>query len=198
LLPPVSPRFVFLRLAIPQEAPGLFRSRRAGCSPTGLELVTRYLRPGRVLVETAASPMFLGNPHLCLCPALRPRRIDRTRPLRCGDAAPILTTRKATAMNFRGSITRLRHSLSTLRRTGHPVTTQDSLPAAGQALPDGLDYPQGSNERFPICFLHLFLLSQALMAQGQARTFSTARLLVLSRFSVLAHIDSDGGHGCKG
>ena len=27
--------------------------------------------------------------------------------------------------------------------------TQDSLLAAGQALPDGIGYPQGSNERFP-------------------------------------------------
>jgi len=35
-------------------------------------------------------------------------------------------------------------SLSTLRRGGHPPTTQDSLPAAGPALPDGIGYPQGS------------------------------------------------------
>src|SRR3954469_9160654 len=40
------------------------------------------------------------------------------------------------------------HSLSTLRSAGYPNTTQDSLPAAGQALPDGIGYPQGSNERF--------------------------------------------------
>jgi hypothetical protein len=49
---------------------------------------------------------------------------------------------------FRGSITRLRHWLSTLRRPGRPDATQDSLPAVGQTLPDGLDYPQGSSERF--------------------------------------------------
>jgi hypothetical protein len=53
-------------------------------------------------------------------------------------------------MNFRGSITRLWHWLSTLRRPGCPDTTQDSLPAAGRALPDGLDYPQGSIERFRV------------------------------------------------
>ncbi len=29
-----------------------------------------------------------------------------------------------------------------------PATTQDSLPAAGPALPDGIGYPQGSSERF--------------------------------------------------
>jgi hypothetical protein len=39
---------------------------------------------------------------------------------------------------FRRSIAWLSDSLSTLRRAGHPTTTQDSLPAAGQALPDGL------------------------------------------------------------
>ena len=31
-----------------------------------------------------------------------------------------------------------------------PATTQDSLPAAGPALPDGIGYPQGSDERFQI------------------------------------------------
>src|SRR3954463_15564455 len=41
-------------------------------------------------------------------------------------------------------------SLSTLRSAGYPNTTQDSLPAAGQALPDGAGYPRGSNERFPL------------------------------------------------
>ncbi len=39
---------------------------------------------------------------------------------------------------FRSSIAWLSDSLSTLRRMGYPTTTQDSLPAAGQALPDGL------------------------------------------------------------
>ena len=31
---------------------------------------------------------------------------------------------------------------------GYPTATQDSLPGAGQALLGGLDYPQGSDERF--------------------------------------------------
>ena len=37
-----------------------------------------------------------------------------------------------------------------------PAPTQDSLPAAGPALPDGIGYPQGFNERFPSS--RLFLL----------------------------------------
>jgi len=40
--------------------------------------------------------------------------------------------------SFRGSIPRLWCSLSTLRPGSHPPRTQDSLPAAGQALPDGI------------------------------------------------------------
>jgi hypothetical protein len=39
---------------------------------------------------------------------------------------------------FRRSIAWLSVSLSTLRRTGRPASTQDALPAAGQALLDGL------------------------------------------------------------
>src|SRR6476619_5173957 len=34
-----------------------------------------------------------------------------------------------------------------------PATTQDSLPAAGPALPDGIGYPQGSDKRFHITIL---------------------------------------------
>jgi len=39
-------------------------------------------------------------------------------------------------------------SLSTLRSPRYRSTTPDSLPVAGQALPDGIGYPQGSAERF--------------------------------------------------
>src|SRR5262249_8763617 len=35
------------------------------------------------------------------------------------------------------------------------------------ALRDGIGYPQDSSERFPSCFLHLFLLSQAFLTQCQ-------------------------------
>jgi len=45
--------------------------------------------------------------------------------------------------------------------------TQDSLLAAGQALPGGIGYSQGSIERFPSCFLHLIPLSQASPGEGR-------------------------------
>jgi hypothetical protein len=47
-----------------------------------------------------------------------------------------------------------------------PDTTQDSLLVAGQALPGGIGYPQGSYEKFPRCVLHLILLSQAFPGAG--------------------------------
>ena len=75
---------------------------------------------------------------------------------------------------FRGSITRLRHWLSTLRRPGYPDATQDSLPAVGQALPDGLDYPQGSNERFSGCILHPSSFPKFNAAQGHNNQNSPA------------------------
>src|SRR6516225_79708 len=59
---------------------------------------------------------------------------------------------------FRGSITRPAHSLSTLRRMGHPTATQDSLPDGRPAFPGGIDYPLGPNERFQVLSI---LLSQA-------------------------------------
>jgi hypothetical protein len=74
-----------------------------------------------------------------LAVALRPRGISA--PGRCG--APMLPPRfprrsaPPTSL-FRGSITQPSRSLSTLRRTGCPATTQDSLPAGGQPCRAGL------------------------------------------------------------
>ena len=62
------------------------------------------------------------------------------------------TARAPTMTQFRGSIAEPEHSLFTLRREHHYPTTQNSLPGAGQALPDGFGYPLGLSERFPSCF----------------------------------------------
>jgi hypothetical protein len=64
---------------------------------------------------------------------------------------------------FRSSIAWLPDWLSTLRRTGHPATTQDSLPAAGQALPGGLSTRKIPMKGFRVAYLHLIPLSQALL-----------------------------------
>jgi hypothetical protein len=69
--------------------------------------------------------------------------------------------------NSRGSMARPWHALSTLRGADCSTATQDSLLAAGLALPGRIGYPQDPTERFPICVLHLIPLSQACLAQCQ-------------------------------
>src|SRR5580704_6070798 len=70
-----------------------------------------------------------------------------------------LTTRR-----FRGSITQRLISLSTLRSDGRPPPRKTRFPAAGPALPDGIGYPQGFNERFHI--LKLFSFPELLGARS--------------------------------
>lgn len=78
---------------------------------------------------------------------------------------------------FRSSITRLSHSLSTLRslpsRSRGRSATQDSLPAGGQPLPGEGRYPA----RFQMKFqprLHGFLLIQAFATQSTAELCGTS------------------------
>jgi hypothetical protein len=132
-----------------------------------LELVTRYLRPGlgrwkrRDLLRSWGTPIVLlpcsptpvGPLHLAWA-------MQRHGPRCVHDEGSCITY-------FRGSITRLRHWLSTLRRPGRPDATQDSLPAVGQTLPDGLGYPQGSIERFLDVILHPSSSPKLDAAQGQ-------------------------------
>jgi len=77
-----------------------------------------------------------GEP-LCTCPVLRPRRDLHARPYGASVRPSAFRTASAPAIRFfRGSMARPAHPLSTLRRADHSAATQDSLPAAGQALPD--------------------------------------------------------------
>ena len=78
---------------------------------------------------------------------------------------------------FRRSIAWLSDSLSTLRRAGYPATTQDSLPAAGQALPDGLSTRRVPTKGFRVASLHLILLSQACLAQSHRPKVASRRCL---------------------
>ena len=138
-----------LRLAIPPLRP-LFRSRRPPSAADRGPGVWSPGTPGRDLARRRQGLPGSWGTLVCTCPVLRPRR-DRARQAIAALSArpPSTATTTAPAMShFRGSITRPSHSLSTLRSAGHPAATQDSLPAAGQALPGGIGYPQGSLERF--------------------------------------------------
>src|SRR5262249_61914009 len=73
--------------------------------------------------------------------------------------------------NFRGSMSRLSISLSTLRRLGRPTTTQDSLPAAGQLYRAGFG-PAGFRRKVSELYsLHLIPLPQA--SPGAMTPFAT-------------------------
>src|SRR5208337_1241399 len=90
---------------------------------------------------------------------------------------------------FRGSITQRLISLSTLRRGGLPPTAQDSLPAAGPALPDGVSYPQGFDERFHI--FEMILLSRATWRKVRAGFRFSGSIGGSPR----SHHGADGSHG---
>src|SRR5260370_3431880 len=93
-------------------------------------------------------------------------RTDHARPSRRVGMAPAMTTTKAPT---RSQLSRLNRTASGLAvyasSRALPHATQNSLPAAGQALPDGIGYPQGCYERF---LMLLILPSRAFLAQGHA------------------------------
>ena len=64
-------------------------------------------------------------------------------------------------------------SLFTLRREGRPSATQDSLQAAGPALPDGIAYPHGPDEGFHI--FKMILLSRRSWRKDTAHSSGDAK-----------------------
>ena len=127
-----------LRLAVPRlhsfvSLPG-GRVRRQG-----LELVTRWLQPGSSRGNDRISQV-PGDPRLSVCTCSTPTPAGPLAPDPYGAAAwPLVIERQRLVQGvFRRSIAWLSDSLSTLRRAGYPASTQDSLPAVGQTLLDGL------------------------------------------------------------
>ena len=127
-------------------------------SCTSLPPMTRATSKGRgLLLFASLSPRRLfsdgndrasqvpGEP-LWACPVLKTPAGPSRQALaarRCG--LPLLVQRRLPPFRFfRGSMARPAHPLSTLRRTDHSATTQDSLPAVGHTLPDRMLPPAGS------------------------------------------------------
>ena len=139
--PSISTRSKFFTSRYHRVARGLLPSV-VGVPPGARELSVP-VSPSGLTMETSGSLRFLGNPggH-CPCSSTPagsarlsgPRVSCLTRP------PPVSTTKAPGVLYFRGSITRPFPvtSLSTLRRMGRPTTTQDSLLAAGPALPGGI------------------------------------------------------------
>ena len=76
---------------------------------------------------------------------------------------------------FRGSITRLARSLSTLRRAGHPTATQDSLPAGGWPLPGGTSTRWVQSERFRDGYFITSPFPRLILAQGASQLIPSVR-----------------------
>ena len=76
---------------------------------------------------------------------------------------------------FRGSITRLARSLSTLRRAGHPTATQDSLPAGGWPLPGGTSTRWVQSERFRDGYFITSPFPRLILAQGASQLIPGVR-----------------------
>jgi hypothetical protein len=135
-LPPIPPHFVavvwrYLRVHSFFSLPGGRVRLR------GLELLSRYLQPGTRGGDDRIS-QFPGEPQASV------RHVQSTpagplAPDRYGAARPLVSEEQGLPGKvFRGSIAGLSDSLATLRSAGYPRPTQDSLPAVGQTLLDGL------------------------------------------------------------
>jgi hypothetical protein len=93
-----------------------------------------------------------------------------TRPIRSSSMALDMTNTKApTTGCFRSSIAWPSDSLFTLRRTGHPATTQNSLPAVGQTLLDGIPTRRVPSKGFKAVSLHAHPPFPSFLTQCHAR-----------------------------
>ena len=125
-------RIRFLRLAVPLGADRLAHPASGAHRVGLLELVTRRLRPG--IAWRREDSTFLGNPAGL---AVLSDPGGTTHQPRDARRAPEYVINEGSPQRVISELNHtVRHWLSTLRGPGHPGTTQDSLPAVGQTLPD--------------------------------------------------------------
>jgi hypothetical protein len=144
------------------------RSRSAERMPDGPGVV--HPVPHRELaMEAAGPPTFLDVPHADLPRSPTPAESPRLRSLMTVTMLPpnLKQRRLPRFQPFRGSITRLFGSLSTLRSKGYPKTTQDSLPVVRPTLPDRVGCLLGRDERFSeLCPLPNFVAQLRAVENG--------------------------------
>jgi len=119
----------------------------------GLELVTRYLRPG-ISEETTGSPKFLGNLHCPFAHVLADAgRTAHTRPLRCSSATPGPPGTKAPTLGL-STPNSMAFGLAVYASQGGLLRPHARL-ASGywSGSTAWAFHPQDSNERFQDCFL---------------------------------------------
>ena len=146
----------------------------------GLELVTRYLHPG-ISEETRLDLPSSWGISIVRLHVFLPTPAGLLTPDHYGAAAWPLDpqVQRLPRKVFRRPIAWLSDSLSTLRRADYSDPTQDSLPVAGQALPDGLSTHKIPMRGFKIAFLHLYppLPSFAWRNGGDRRALGTFRIM---------------------
>ena len=136
-LPPLPPRFV----AFAWRYLGCTRSVRSGADECAAQAWSWL--PGvssrNCAEETTGSRKFLGNLD-CPFAHVQSTPAGLIAPDHCGAAAwPLVCEKQRLPRKvFRRSIAWLSDLLVTLRGASYPAPLQNSLPAAGQALPDGL------------------------------------------------------------
>ena len=156
----------FLRLAVPRLH-SLFSLLDGQVRRQGLELVTRYLRPGCCRGDDRISQV-PGEPRLSVCTCSNPTPAGLLAPDHYGAAAWPLVCRKAKAPT---------KGLSTLNSMAFGLAvyaSPGSLPPPDARLASGCwsgstgraFHPQDSDERFQSCSEHLIPLSQACLAQS--------------------------------
>ena len=103
-----------------------------------------------------------GEPRLSVCTcSVDAGRTACTRPLRCSSVALGIRKAKAPTKGL-SKLNSMAFGLAVYAsQCGLPRPTQDSLPAAGQALPDGLSTRRVPMKGFRSASVHLILLSQA-------------------------------------
>lgn len=130
---------------------------------------------------------------LHLCPVLRPRRDLHARPLRRAGTVSADRKTKTPLNSFRGSFTRRWCWLSTLRRMGHPTTTQDSLPAVGQLYRVGLVTYWAATKGFGSCLpLHRLPPFPSFVAQPVCNSCNSAEYRVSAIPSGTTHTSGSG------
>ena len=106
---------------------------------------------GLLRVETAGSPKFPGNPRdhsPCSPTPAGPGTLGHA----CVAGTAPASDQDEDSHEELSGLNHTAFDLAVYASQGwSPTTTQDSLSAAGPALPDGIGYPQGSYKRFQVC-----------------------------------------------
>ena len=119
---------------------------------------------GNAAEEASRSSQVPGEPQVSVCTCSNPTPAGLLAPDHYGAAAWPLVIQNKGSHEGLSKLNSMAFGLAVYAsQTGYPATTQDSLPAAGQALPDGLSTRKVPTKGFKVASLHLILLSQALL-----------------------------------